>query len=111
MILNLSENNKDEIEELINNHDNVVILYYSVMCYYCNLLKPTWIKLCEFLKDKKNIVIINVESSNIRHLKTKYIKGITGYPTIIKYCKGKNKSEYNGNRQLSDLKKFCKKII
>ena len=109
MILNLNANNKKEIEELVNNHDNVVILYYSVMCYYCNLLKPTWIKLCECLKNKKDIIIVNAESSNIKHFKTKYKKGITGYPTILKFCKGKKKSEYNGNRQLSDLKKFAKK--
>jgi len=109
MILNLNANNKKEIEELVNNHNNVIILYYSVMCYYCNILKPTWIKLCESFKNKKDIIIVNAESSNIKHFKTKYKKGITGYPTILKFCKGKKMSEYDGNRQLSDLKKFAKK--
>jgi hypothetical protein len=57
------------------------------------------------------VVIINAESNNIKHFKEKYKEGISGYPTILKYCNGKKKSEYIGERDLRNLKNFVKKII
>jgi thiol-disulfide isomerase/thioredoxin len=101
--LNL-HNNKEVIDRIIA-CDNVVILYYSDMCGHCIQLKPTWDKLCNSTKNKKDIIIVNVEANNIEHLPAKYKKNIEGYPTIIKYSHGK-KSEYNGNRELADMKKF-----
>lgn len=109
MIVNLNEDNKDNVNDIIKLHNNVIVLYYSDMCYYCNMLKPTWFKLCSSLKNNKDAIIINAESNNIKHLKEKYKEKITGYPTILKYSKGKKNSEYNGERDLGDLKKFVKK--
>jgi len=108
MIISLNKDNKNDIEELINNNNNVIILYYSLTCYYCNILKPTWNKLCENLKNKKGVIIINIESENIKHIKEKYKKDVEGYPTIVKYSKGKKIKEYNGKRELEDLKNFIK---
>jgi thioredoxin-related protein len=109
MIINLNEENKDNVEFIIKKHNNVIIFYYSNMCYYCNILKPIWRNLCMYAKNTKDVVIINVESNNIKHLNKNYKDGLSGYPTILKYCKGKKNSEYTGERNLPDLKKFVEK--
>jgi len=110
MFYYLNLHNKKEINDIIIAADNVVILYYSDMCGHCIQLKPAWDKLCNSVKNKKDIIIVNVEANNISHLRAKYKKNIMGYPTIIKYSKGKYKSEYDGNRELADMKKFIKPI-
>jgi len=109
MYYNLTQINKTAINNIIKKHNNVTILYYSNMCGHCIHLKPVWSKICK--KSTKSIyeVIINVENNNITHLKAKYKKNISGYPTIMKYNKGKFVSEYQGNRNKTDLCKFIKK--
>jgi thioredoxin-like negative regulator of GroEL len=111
MIINLNEDNVKKVEDIIKKHDNVIILYFSDLCYHCNVLKPTWFKLCTHVKNSNDVVIINAESNNIKHFKEKYKEGVSGYPTILKYCNGKRKSEYVGERDLRNLKKFITKII
>ena len=105
MLYYLNLHNKKEVNDSILARDNLVILYYSDMCGHCIQLKPTWNKLCNSIKDKKDITVVNVEANNFEHLPEKYKKNIEGYPTIIKYSCGK-KIEYNGNRELADMKKF-----
>ena len=110
MLYILNADNKKYIDNLISTEDNVVILYYSDMCGFCIQLMTTWDKLCNCIKNNKDVIIINAESNNINHLKAKYRKDIAGYPTIIKFNKGKKINEYNGNRELADMKKFVKKV-
>ena len=109
MIFNLNSENKEYINNILSDHDNINVLYYSPLCFYCNALKPTWDKLCDGLKNSKTIIIINASNNNIKNFEEKYRKDITGYPNILKYSKGKKKKEYNGNRGLIDLKNFVKK--
>ena len=102
MFYNLNFDNKKSINNLILSEDNVTILYYSTMCGYCIQLKPTWHKLCNSIKNNNKITIINVESNNIKYLRAKYKKNIMGYPTIVKFSKGKKIEEYSGNRIISE---------
>jgi len=91
MIFNLNSDNKDYINNILTYHNNINVLYYSPLCYYCNNLKPTWINLCDSFIKSKTIIIINASNNNIKKFKEKYRKDITGYPTIIKYSKGEKK--------------------
>jgi thiol-disulfide isomerase/thioredoxin len=110
MIINLNaDNNIKKVEDIIKKHDNVIILYFSDLCYHCNVLKPTWFKLCTHFKNTNDVVIINAEFNNIKQLKEKYKEGVSGFPTILKYSNGEKKSEYVGERDLRNLKKFVKK--
>lgn len=109
MIINFDKDNIKNIEEFLKLHDNVILLYFSDLCYHCNALKPTWIKLCKYFKNSNDVVIINAESNNIKYFKKKYKNGLSGYPTILKYSNGKKISEYVGKRDLASLKKFVKK--
>jgi thiol-disulfide isomerase/thioredoxin len=109
MYYNLTETNIAAIHRIIKEHNNVTILYYSDMCGYCIALKPVWAKVCKKCEKSPEVAIINVENNNIKHLDAKYRKGIGGFPTIIKYDKGKKIAEYEGNRTMADIGKFIKK--
>ena len=110
MFYYLNLHNKKAVNDVLDSSENVVILYYSDMCGHCIQLKPAWNKLCDSIKNKKDITIVNVEANNFEHLPEKYKKNIEGYPTIIKYSRGK-KSEYKGNRELADMKKFITPVV
>ena len=109
MYFNFSETNIAAIHKIIKAHNNVTILYYSDMCGHCIQLKPVWSKICTKCVKSPDVVIINVEQANLNHLDAKYRRGIEGFPTIIKYDKGKKLSEYQGNRTMADIAKFIKK--
>ena len=110
MFYYLNLHNKKAVNDVLDSSENVVILYYSDMCGHCIQLKPAWNKLCDSIKNKKDITIVNVEANNFEHLPEKYKKNIEGYPTIIKYSRGK-KREYKGNRELADMKKFITPVV
>ena len=110
MFYYLNLHNKKAVNDVIVSSHNVVILYYSDMCGHCIQLKPAWNKLCNSIKNKKDITIVNVEANNFEHLPEKYRENIEGYPTIIKYSRGK-KREYKGNRELADMKKFITPVV
>jgi thiol-disulfide isomerase/thioredoxin len=110
MFYYLNLHNKKAVNDVLDSSENVVILYYSDMCGHCIQLKPAWNKLCNSIKNKKDITIVNVEANNFEHLPEKYKKNIEGYPTIIKYSRGK-KSEYKGNREMADMKKFITPVV
>jgi len=84
MIFNLNSDNKDYINNILTYHNNINVLYYSPLCYYCNNLKPTWINLCDSFIKSKTIIIINASNNNIKKFKEKYRKNITEYTNIIK---------------------------
>lgn len=109
MYYNLTQINKAGIDKIIKTRANTTILYYSDMCGYCIQLKPVWAKICKKCAATQDIIIINVEANNINHLKPKYRKGISGFPTIVKFNKGRRVSEYQGNRTMVDIGKFVKK--
>ena len=108
MLYYLNLHNKKEVNDSILARDNFVILYYSDMCGHCIQLKPIWNKLCNSIKNNNSVIIVNVEYNNIKYLRAKYKKNIMGFPTIIKYSRGKKHSEYSGRRELKDMKKFIK---
>jgi thiol-disulfide isomerase/thioredoxin len=73
------------------------------------MLMPTWNKLCKKYQNDKNILIINVEVSNLPLLKTKYKKHIRGFPTIIKYDGGLASEEFMNERTFAKLDNFIQK--
>lgn len=106
MILDLNKGNKKEVHIILKQHNNVTILYHSDMCGHCLKLMPIWKRLSKKYDKSKEIAIINVEANNINYLQVKYKKNIEGYPTILKYKKGKLIEEYIGDRKTSSLNKF-----
>lgn len=105
MFFTLSQENKADINHIISKY-NCICLYYWSGCGYCQMMLPTWHKLCKKYAKNQDIIIINIEIERKPLLKAKYRKNIDGYPTIIKYKNGKRIEEFNNKREYKELKKF-----
>lgn len=80
----------------------VVGLHYTDWCGYCKLMKPVWNELKEELtKDPKYSGIVMIENDE----QAKPTRGITGYPTIIRYRGGKAE-KYKGRADYQQLRAF-----
>jgi|OM-RGC.v1.029586195 thiol-disulfide isomerase/thioredoxin len=109
MIYNLTNLNKKDINKILIEKNNVVVLYHSNTCEYCIDLMPLWKRVTnKYVKDN-NVIIINAEANCIKYLRVKFKKNIIGYPTIMKYSKGKMISEYDGEKKARELNNFLKK--
>lgn len=104
----LTPENKKGIQEVIKTSPNITIFYYWNMCGHCTALRPTWDKVCNKYKKNGDCDIVNVEASDIHHLPVKYKKGISGFPTIIKYINGIKIDEFRDERVFNKLDKFVK---
>lgn len=109
MIYNLTNLNKKDINKILIENNNVVVLYHSNTCGYCIELMPLWKRVTnKYVKDN-NVIIINAEANCIKYLRAKFKKNIIGYPTIMKYSKGKMISQYDGEKKARELNNFFKK--
>jgi hypothetical protein len=98
-----------EIMELKKKHG--IVLFYMNGCGHCEIMKPTWNKLINELKDKhKNEIILGaIESSNMDMFKKSGISpSVSGFPTIL-YFHPNNITRhdvYKGDRSYEHLKKW-----
>ena len=76
-------------------------------------MAPQWDALKdEFKNIKLNVNIIEVHADTLGDIKSDCAKNIPGYPTIMEVKQnGKAGKEYNGNRNVKDLKKFILKTF
>lgn len=108
MFFILSKDNKIAINNIISNN-NCVCLYHWNLCGHCQMLMPTWNKLCRKYQNDKKVVIINIEVEQLPLLKQKFKKHIRGFPTIIKYNGGNALEEYKTERTFAKLDTFIQK--
>uniref|UniRef100_A0A6C0LK39 Thioredoxin domain-containing protein n=1 Tax=viral metagenome TaxID=1070528 RepID=A0A6C0LK39_9ZZZZ len=104
----LTPENKRGVSDVIKASPNITIFYYWNMCGHCTALMPTWNKVCQKYKNKGDCDIVNVEVSHLPHLPLKYKKGVSGFPTIIKYKRGIKVGEFNDERVFHKLDRFVK---
>jgi protein disulfide-isomerase A6 len=71
-------------------------------------MKPAWDTLMEEFKDSKTAVIGDVDCTVHQDLCGKY--GVQGYPTI-KHGDVNNLEDYQGGRDVDDLRKFAKENL
>jgi thiol-disulfide isomerase/thioredoxin len=108
MLYILGAQNKKQVGDVLKTSPNITIFYYWDMCGHCTALRPTWDKVCKKYKNASGCDILNVEATHLNHLPAKYKKGINGFPTIVKYKKGKKEGEYEDERVLKKLDMFVK---
>lgn len=108
MFFILSKDNKTAINNIISNN-KCICLYHWNSCGHCQMLMPTWTKLCKKYQNNKNVIIINIEVENLPLLKAKFKKNIRGFPTIIKYDAGIALEEYMTERTFAKLDNFIQK--
>ena len=93
-------------KEVINNNKDVMVLFYSPLCFHCKALIPKYEEIAKKLKDKnKNLILakINVMENEVESI------GDYGFPKI-KFYPGNKKDKppinYNGDKSINDIIKF-----
>lgn len=88
-----------------------VVLFYLDGCNPCNMIKPTWNKVIDELKEKHKdeIILGAIESRDIDMFKKNGISpSVSSFPTIL-YFHPNNISRndmYNGDRSYEDIKEW-----
>tara|TARA_Y100000996_G_scaffold415546_1_gene411018 strand:+ start:8696 stop:9157 length:462 start_codon:yes stop_codon:yes gene_type:complete len=104
--------NGSKFDEIIKKKPSFVKFYHP-SCGHCREMAPQWDALKdEFKNIKLNVNIIEVHADTLGDIKSDCAKNIPGYPTIMEVKQnGKAGKEYNGNRNVKDLKKFILKTF
>ena len=110
------ENNGDVFEvvgktyekEVINNNKDVVVLFYSPLCYRCKALLPKYELVAEKLKPKNpNLILAKIDGieNEVETIDDNTFPKIRFYPGNKK---NKSPIEYNGDNSVLDIIKFIK---
>ena len=111
LTLNANARNKDirNFDKFINDGKNVFVMFHMNGCTHCIQALPEWQniknKINNKLKNNNNIIIADIESSNLTQIKNS--QNIEGFPTI-RYIHnyGKSYEDYNGERAVSEFIKW-----
>lgn len=117
--LSLNANNRDnhklrKFDNYIKDGKIVFVMFHMNGCGHCIQALPEWQniknKLNQSLKNNNNIVVADIESSNLSNIKNS--KNIEGFPTIrYIYNYGDSYEDYNGPREVSEFIKWIESKI
>ncbi|CAG0886167.1 unnamed protein product [Darwinula stevensoni] len=88
-----------------------LIKFFAPWCGHCKRLAPTWEELGKKFIGKEGIRIAKVDctASDSKSLCDSF--EVDGFPTILLFRNGEKISEYEGNRDLSDLTSYLMKHV
>jgi len=101
-IIQNQKNPNQIFSKFVNSNKDVLCLYHWKECGYCREFAPIWDNVIRQMKDKINVVSIELEG--IRGLESKY--SVVSFPTILIYRNGERFKEFNKNRNEKELMKF-----
>jgi len=102
----------------VDNFDDTIksgvtfVKFFAPWCGHCKRLAPTWEQLAEQYENESDVTIGHVDctSDDNKNKKICNDQGVNGFPTLIAFKDGAKAEEYNGKRELADLKAFVKKV-
>jgi len=89
------------------------VKFFAPWCGHCKRLAPTWDQLSGLFASNDQVKIARVDCTSDDN-KNKEIcneQGISGFPTLILYKNGEKVAEYEGKRDIDDLKDFVSKHL
>jgi len=102
------DNFKDQVKEGL-----AFVKFYAPWCGHCKRLAPTWDQLSAAFADNKGVKIGKVDCTSEEN-KNKDLCNehkVNGFPTLLLFKNGEKVDEYNGKRDLEDLKTFVNKHL
>lgn len=102
------DNFKDNIKEGLT-----FVKFFAPWCGHCKRLAPTWDQLSAHFaaNDKVKIGKVDCTSEENKNKELCNEQGVSGFPTLNLYMNGEKVSEYNGKRDIEDLKAFINKQL
>jgi len=89
------------------------VKFFAPWCGHCKRLAPTWEKLAEEYSENDGVTIGHVDCTAGDNANRGICdsNGVNGFPTLNIYKDGAKVEEYNGKRDLADLKAFVEKHL
>lgn len=88
---------------------NMMVLYYSDNCRYCNEMKDEWLEFQEESKKKPyDITVARVNSNHLKDINAD--NDVLGYPSIFHLFNGKKIDEFKGERTKDGFHQFLQDI-
>ncbi|GAB1221222.1 hypothetical protein ENUP19_0071G0046 [Entamoeba nuttalli] len=104
--------NPANFNTIVDGSKHVFVKFFAPWCGHCKKLAPEYIKLADAFKDKKDIVIAELDCDNKDHKDLCGKFGISGFPTLKFFRKGTTEPiEYEGGRTVEDLSHFIEEKI
>tara|TARA_Y100000813_G_scaffold182195_1_gene151740 strand:+ start:35 stop:604 length:570 start_codon:yes stop_codon:yes gene_type:complete len=101
------------VNKLMKNPEVVTLLAVTApWCGHCQSFKPEWKELLSHFNNEQNLILGNVEESNMNELDCIKKKPVHGFPTIrLIQQGGKKQKDYNGKRDCNSLERFIRDAI
>ncbi|XP_063394414.1 protein disulfide-isomerase A5 [Cydia fagiglandana] len=96
-----------DFETTIGSSKPVFVMFHAIWCDHCVAAKPAFSKLATALKTENSpVTAVAVEAD--KNPKAVDLAGIQTLPTFKIFANGKLVADYEGDRSLEDMLKFCK---
>jgi thiol-disulfide isomerase/thioredoxin len=107
MVQFIHVNNDNSLKDFNENKNKVkLVKYYMDGCSHCDRLKPIWKLIEEKMEKEFQPSDILVTQLNADFMKNAIVPNVNGFPTIS-IIKNDDKIDYNGDRNVDDIMKFC----
>jgi thiol-disulfide isomerase/thioredoxin len=100
------DSDKNNDDQKLENCKSCIVLFYADWCGWSQKFLPIWNEFKNKIKKLKNLSIITINDSEKPEFAKKF--NINGFPTI-KFLKGDNAINFDDERTVENLIKFCKK--
>jgi thiol-disulfide isomerase/thioredoxin len=99
-----------KLQKLVADKDSLV-RFHADYCGHCKAMEPEWEKVKDRVADMKNMQVIDVEDSAVKHVPSHLKEGVDGYPTIRALTnKGKTVYSYSGPREADTIVPWLKSM-
>ena len=106
---------KDDIPRLKREIPNnkIILLVYAPWCGHCKTFEPEWDKLVNKVNEIKNVegYLSRINIDNISELGMDNLNHIQGVPSIVYLQNGKEKQQYNKERNFKELHKWVSHLL